>query len=227
MQNISITNGNRKKIKSAAEEVGGLNELAHLTKIKRRTLYDYVSDSTEPKASALVLIAEATGRSVDWLTGFSGSNSEFEAILARKRELADFSFVSRFTVRASAGRGLTAVLEEQKADRLAFKSDWLRRLDINPQFCSLITAVGDSQEPTIPDGSLMLVDLTPDPEIRSGRLYILLVDDDLLVKRINRRSDGAIELLSGNPAYPIETLPAKHVDRLNVAGRVAWVGRTI
>ncbi|AEQ50791.1 Phage repressor protein C, contains Cro/C1-type HTH and peptisase s24 domains [Pelagibacterium halotolerans] len=137
-----------------------------------------------------------------------------------------FSLIPRYSVSASAGTGLVA-LEERPLDQLAFRTDWLRDIGLNPAFCGLIKSAGDSMLPTIPDGAQLLVDLTPGQQLRSGYLYVVVLEGDLLVKRLNRRIDGTIELISDNPLYPKEIVDAQQLDRLTIPGRVAWIGHAV
>ncbi|WP_394701646.1 helix-turn-helix domain-containing protein [uncultured Roseibium sp.] len=60
------------RIRKAADEIGGLDSLAQLANVKRRTIYDYASNKTEPKISTLVEISRVTGVSVEWLAVGSG-----------------------------------------------------------------------------------------------------------------------------------------------------------
>lgn len=61
------------RIVAAAEQVGGLKALAEkLTDVSRRTLTDYANDKTEPRASDIAEICDATGVSVDWLVTGQG-----------------------------------------------------------------------------------------------------------------------------------------------------------
>lgn len=55
------------RIKEAADKVGGLNQLAERTAFARRTIGDWVSGSSEPKAGQIAKIALVTGVSVRWL----------------------------------------------------------------------------------------------------------------------------------------------------------------
>lgn len=138
----------------------------------------------------------------------------------------EFTLVPRFDISASAGHGLTALAEEV-TERLAFKSEWLRDMGLSPAFVGLVTCRGTSQEPIIKDGALMLVDMRRDQPIRSGCFYVIALDGDVLVKLINRRVDGAIELLSHNPAYPTETIDSQRLDKLTIPGRVVWAGQKL
>lgn len=82
-------------------------------------------------------------------------------------------------------------------------------------------------EPTIPNGSILLVDMVEGQKLRSGCLYIVVLDGDLLVKRLMRRVDGTIELISDNPIYPKEIIAPGYIDRISVPGRVVWFGRSV
>jgi phage repressor protein C with HTH and peptisase S24 domain len=137
-------------------------------------------------------------------------------------EAGGYTLIPRYAVNASAGNGLVA-LGEEVAERLAFNTNWLRSLGLSLAHVGLVTCVGDSQSPTIPNGALMLVDMSPDQQIRSGQFYVIVLDGDLLVKRLFRKVDGTIELISDNPIYQTETIQASYLERLNIPGRVAWV----
>lgn len=169
---------------------------------------------------------------MDWLlnaAAFDGSSSPVpsgQSQLLDGESMDGFTLIPRVGVSASAGRGLVALAEEI-TERLAFKTDWLREMGLSPQYCGLLTCSGDSQDPVIKDGALMLVDLRPDQQIRSGNFYIVALDGDVLVKLVNRRTDGTIELISHNPAYPTEVIDSQQLHKLSIPGRVVWSGQKL
>ena len=124
---------------------------------------------------------------------------------------------------ASAGHGL-AVPSEYPDSVIAFARHFLRDQGAAPDRCSVIRAKGDSMVPTIPDASLLVVDHSQ-IEISNGCIMVINVGGDLLVKRIRRRLDGLIELISDNPAYPPETIGRDTIEQLRVVGRVVYFGR--
>lgn len=79
-------------------------------------------------------------------------------------------------------------------------------------------------QPAIPDGSLLVVDHSQ-TEVKNGHIMVINVGEDLLVKRIRRRLDGLIELISDNPAYAPETLGPDMMQQLRVVGRVVYFCR--
>ena len=126
-------------------------------------------------------------------------------------------------VAASAGPGALAV-SEQSDSVIAFARSFLRDHGAVPDRCSIIRARGDSMAPTIPDASLLVVDHSQ-AEIANGCIMVVSVGDDLLVKRVRRRLDGQIDLISDNPAYPPETLQPAALQQLRVVGRVVYFCR--
>ena len=81
-----------------------------------------------------------------------------------------------------------------------------------------IRAAGDSMEPVIHDGDLVVLDRTS-AEPADGQAFVLRTGDGLIVKRLRRRG-AAWEMTSDNPDYQPRGVAAE--DR--VIGRVAWSG---
>ncbi len=79
--------------------------------------------------------------------------------------------------------------------------------------------------PTIPDAALLIIDHSQS-EVSNGCIMVINVGDDLLVKRVRRRLDGLIDLISDNPAYPPETIGADRIQQLRIVGRVVYFCRT-
>lgn len=136
---------------------------------------------------------------------------------------SDFTLVPRYAVSASAGAGLE-VISEQIVDHLAFRTEWLKAaMGLEPKKLALITARGDSMEPAIGDGDLMLLDLrelrTLDPSV-----YVVRVDQSLVAKRLQRLTDGRIRINSDNPLYCSETA---YPEEVQILGRVVWIGRKV
>lgn len=128
-------------------------------------------------------------------------------------------------IQASAGPGATVPATEQADGVVAFARPFLRDLGATPDRCSIIWARGDSMQPTIPDGSILVVDCSQ-TDVVNGCIYVLNVDDDLLVKRVRRRLDATIEIVSDNSMYPPESLRAEQLRHLRVVGRVVYFCRT-
>lgn len=76
------------------------------------------------------------------------------------------------------------------------------------------------------DGDLMLIDRGYD-RVMNGKIYVLVVNDTVLVKRINLLATGGVMLISDNERYPPELIALSDVNALGIEGRVRWYGRSI
>ena len=196
-------------------------------------LQNYLNGSV-PGIDKAAAIADATDVALSWLVTGQGPRNQAKGAAQvalvegfdENDDARDFTLVPRLEVSASAGHGLVAIAEEV-TERLAFKTEWLRDMGLSPMSVALVTCRGNSQDPVIKDGALMLVDTRPDQHIRSGCFYIIVLDGDVLVKLVNRRIDGTIELKSINPDYPTEVVDAQQLDRLHIPGQVVWAGQKL
>lgn len=118
---------------------------------------------------------------------------------------------------------------DQVVDHLAFKAHWIKQImGLDSSQLALISNRGDSMEPTLKEGDLLLLDQRGFPQqgrVRSDAIYVLLHGDDLVAKRLQCGFDGSITIQSDNPAYSTQVLPAEKSNLLNIVGRVVWVGR--
>ena len=108
---------------------------------------------------------------------------------------------------------------------MSFDPRFLRDQGATPEKCVVIWAHGDSMMPTIPDGSALIVDHSQ-TEVKNGSIMVIGVGEDLLVKRVRRRLDGLIDLISDNSAYAAETLGPDALQQLRIIGRVVYFCRT-
>lgn len=218
------------RIKAVIESVGGLARASEIAGVSHDTLAKWRDGRARPAFFGLATLAKAAGRTSDWvLTGEEpAGNARLPAAVGFDGEFAphEFTLVPRLEVTASAGHGLVA-LAESIIEQLAFRTEWLHEMGLSPGHLALVTCRGDSQDPIIKDGALMLVDTRPEQIIRSGCFYIIVLDGDVLVKAINRRVDGTVELISNNPAYPKEIIDSQQLDRLTIPGRVVWHGQKL
>jgi len=134
--------------------------------------------------------------------------------------------INRTAVRASAGPG-AIVSEEAGRPYFAFDERWLKALTASPSDkLSIIRVEGDSMAPTLNPGDDILVDLGDrEDRLRDG-VYVLRIDEALVVKRIALHPIGRrVTVQSDNPAYP--DWPDCDLGELSCIGRVIWAGRKL
>jgi phage repressor protein C with HTH and peptisase S24 domain len=134
--------------------------------------------------------------------------------------------VKRHPVMVSAGPG-ALVTEELGKPYFAFDERWLRALTpSSPANLSIVRVEGDSMAPTLNAGDDILVDLADAGERLRDGIYVLRIDEALVVKRIALNPVGRrITVQSDNPAYP--DWPDCGLEDIKPIGRVIWSGRRI
>jgi phage repressor protein C with HTH and peptisase S24 domain len=134
--------------------------------------------------------------------------------------------VKRHPVSVSAGPGALVTGEGGKAC-FAFDERWLKALTATPPSkLSIVRVEGDSMAPTLNSGDDILVDPgDPGERLRDG-IYVLRVDDALIVKRLALDPAGRrVTVQSDNPAHP--DWPDCGLGDVRPIGRVIWAGRRV
>ena len=130
----------------------------------------------------------------------------------------DFIPIPRFDVRASAGYG-SLINAEDAVGYYAYNRRFLKRRGLSPDMLAVIELRGDSMEPDLWDGDLMLINRAETVPM-DGLIYAVRFGDNLFVKRIQALPSGDVQLLSSNPRYPPIPIAQGELDRASIIGRV-------
>jgi phage repressor protein C with HTH and peptisase S24 domain len=214
-----------RRLREAIKLVGSARDAARLAGFPYGTLQNYVQGG-ELKLSNAISLARVTNVRLEWLATGEGpmqgeETGEVTTITAATPP--GHVLLPLLEARAAAGNhgGLRS---DQIVDFIAFSESFLKQtLRRAPQNLALLTASGDSMDPTIRDGDLLLVD-TSARRIEGSFIYVLAIGGGLLVKRIHLRRDGSVLLKSDNPKYDAEEVPAVETPTLEVLGQVVWQG---
>ena len=173
-----------------------------------------------------VRAAQVLGVSLDYLTGLTDDplpSAQLSALLGPgPRGAADAPGsrpVDTIELAAAAGGG-AMVFDETPVGRIWFRRDWLDGLGLDATQCSVIGVIGDSMEPTLPDGCKILVDRASRSR-RNGRIFVLRTGEGLVAKRL-ARTRSRWELRSDNEGHPALPWP----DETEIIGEVRWSATT-
>lgn len=89
----------------------------------------------------------------------------------------------------------------------------------NPKNLKTFTASGDSMNPTIEHGDLVLVDVG-DTNFVNGGIFLITIENEWFIKRLRKRITGELDIISDNSKYPIETLSVNTFKEICIKGRV-------
>lgn len=135
----------------------------------------------------------------------------------------DFVLIRQVNGKISAGNGF---LPDDSVDiQAAFRKDWIKRKGGKPDRMSLIKVDGDSMEPTLLSGDLVLVDHSRNTIASQGGIYAIAIDDEIMIKRVQPVfPDGKLRVISDNKQYdPFEI----ETGRVRVNGKVIWYAREL
>jgi phage repressor protein C with HTH and peptisase S24 domain len=126
---------------------------------------------------------------------------------------------------ASIGNNISRPKPMNAIERMTVSVSWLRsRVKFNGvNTLSLITAHGDGMEGTFSDGDTLLIDHSVH-DIAIDAIYVLTLNDELYIKRLQRCPDGTIQMISDNKRYAPHVIKSRSLSKLHVLGRVllAW-----
>lgn len=198
------------------------SDFADLIRVHKNTLGNYERDQRVPDADFLKRMA-GIGVNIHWLV--TGHGPAYMRQLEKQSPShadvgVEFQLVPQYDVEASAGGG-GIVEREAEIGKLAFRHQWLREKGLSAKDLVVIRVRGDSMAPTIYGGSIVLVDTRQDHVTDDG-IYVLLVGEHLVAKRLQVDLRGGLYIISDNPAYEEQHLTTKEAHELYIVGRVVW-----
>ena len=184
----------------------------------------------ESRHSALLMdgavkAAPKLGVSLDYLVGLTddptpSAELAIEGITPEIRQLPGARPVPVRRLRTAAGSGALDLDEEVKAYAY-FRHEWLSRHGLVAERCSSISVTGESMEPTLPEGCVILVDHNRRRRLK-GHIFVVRKSDGLVVKRAGKDDSDNWLLVSDHPAW--EPDPWGEAE---VIGEVKWMAREL
>lgn len=218
---INIQIGQR--LRAALEGRMTIAKAAEIAGVTPKTLQRWLSGQTGVDIAATSRICQAAGASlVNVISGMFDESGDWETHYPPTR-IGEKRIPMR-DIAASAGNG-KELLDMDPERTMTMPLDWLMSLG-DPDCMDIIRVEGDSMEPDLRDGDLVMIDQSQ-REIRDG-LFVVAVDDWLFVKRIRITGKSGLDLLSANPAYPPMSIDRgdDHTQlAVEVVGRVVWSAR--
>ncbi|SAZ04039.1 XRE family transcriptional regulator [Citrobacter amalonaticus] len=200
------------------------------------TIQRYESGERTADALFIAKVADASDMDERWIlrggdelqrqTSTSMTTTGITDVLGNAVDTGEFIFVPRYNVTAAAGYGAWND-DETPMYTVSFRRYWVTHyLRTDPRNLSVISVYGDSMEGVLNDKDVILIN-HEDRDPREG-IYVLRIDGQLLVKRVQRLPGGQLYVSSTNPAYQpftinLATLP----DDFDIIGKVVWYGRVM
>lgn len=205
------------------DRIGTLEKAGNLVSTTGEQVGKWRDEKAKAPFLAVAILAQAAGVSIEWLAFGTGAAAAGPPTpVSAEGDNDNVAFVPLLDVVASAGPGFENI-RPYAIDALPFPKSWLQRLGVPERYARFIDCRGDSMEPTILDGAIVLVD-TRFQQTRGDGIYVLLDGPNVRIKRIAVGWEGALQLLSDNERYEPEQLAPPDAEALRVAGKVVWAG---
>jgi len=161
------------------------------------------------------------GFSADWIMNGVGRMRTDEDV----HDLTGYSFLPLFAAVGEMGPGRCC--DEDIVDWRAFSDEWLRlELRSFASDLAIIVAAGDSMLPTICPGDILVIDHSK-RYLRGDGIYVLNINGNCMVKRVQIMYDNSIRIVSDNIAYPPQVVKNGDMESIYITGRVIWHGKRV
>lgn len=151
-------------------------------------------------------------------------DTSVDAILVGPRSIEQLDLVSVNEIDLAYGLGGTYSDIPIETHVLHFPRLWLESITRTPP--SMLTFArgrGDSMQPTLQDGDIVLIDHSMRTVREQDAIWALTVGDVAMIKRLRVRGE-MVRLLSDNDRVPTDDV---FHEEINVVGRVVFIGRRI
>ncbi|ELB2105249.1 helix-turn-helix transcriptional regulator [Vibrio parahaemolyticus] len=197
------------------------DELAHGVNLTKSTISQWELGKAYPKRKNIIQLSDFFDTTVEYLEHGIRTESELKEKESDDSEYCDEIKTIPFYhhVNAAAGSG---VRNSNESHRFIHIKE-LPCLNVQSLFC--ITASGDSMEPVIKHGSLLVID-SSQTNIVDGKMYVFQQDDFLRVK-IFSYEKNQIRVSSYNKEYGDEIYRFDELTNLKIIGKVVWFSTRI
>ncbi len=211
-------------------------KMGQILGVNKNTVAAYGEGKGNLKGIAIASIVKHFGIDAEWLTTgkgepFPGAREDYrEACGPESAQVVihpdippdEFVFIRQMRGKISAGGGIAP--DNAVNMVVAFRKDWVAKKG-SPDRMSLIKVQGDSMEPTLSSGDLVLVNHSRTVVLPQGGIYAIAIDDEIMIKRIQPLfHEKKLKIISDNSRY--ETIEVDPV-QIRINGRAIWYGREI
>lgn len=203
-------------------------QLADAVGVKQASISDLETGKSQ-SSSYSASIAKICGVDALWLEKGRGemlARAPAGAGALYSPKESDYAIIHQYSAVGECGGGYLNDHVEL-SEGLAFKRDWLARIGAKAENLAVIYATGDSMEPYIFDGDVVLFD-TSDTQPKHGQVYVVRRPDcSVSIKRLVQHLTGDWVIKSDNPDRSEERVSAETIHELPFVGRVIWRGGNV
>lgn len=215
-----------RRLRKAGTAYGSYEKIAQDGDIPLGTVQKLMRGAVDPRFSTMAKLCRTIGVTLDYVVyGLGAESGDWETESGDADSDPSLARIPVYDIRVSAGGGAEP-WDERPISTLAFKVEWLKRRFTDHERLAIFRVDGDSMEPELRHDDLLMVDQAQ-AEPRDG-LFVVRIDRQLLVKRVQIAGGKRLILTSANPVYtPVEIDTSKDKGGFAIIGKGVWIGRNI
>lgn len=217
--------GMESRIAAVADLYESRKQAAATAQVALSSLQRWISGDGMPAFGSVALLASGKGISLDWIATGQGEmfmGAKAQEAPAPAAESDTYAYIPLYDARCSAGSGAW----NERCNvlvNLSFTRYSLRKKGLTPSDLACLRVDGDSMVGLLDDGDTVMIDLSRNALEGEG-VYVVMLDDHLYAKRLQRQFDGSVLIISHNKEYQPMTVPKDRLAELHIIGRVVWAG---
>ncbi|WP_336143303.1 LexA family transcriptional regulator [Acinetobacter sp. 102] len=133
-----------------------------------------------------------------------------------------YVIIPHVDVKFSAGDGRIVEYDPVQNSKCTAQTwQWIQKKKVSPKHLITVDIDGDSMEPKIPNGSVVTLDKSINTldQVQSGKVYAIRYGNELKIKRLSKRFDGALIIDSDNPDYNREIVEVDQLEHISIIGK--------
>ena len=210
----------RERLLMLSKEYGGQTELSKRIDKSPAQISQWINGSADSKTGKARSMKSDTAREIEIALKLPRGWFDQPVESAHTTPQKGYIQLTLLDIKAEAGNGFDNNDYPKSVKLIEVSEKWAKnKLGHNLESISVITASGDSMQPTFNSGDWLFVDQAINFYEDEG-VYVYMSTEGLKVKRLQKLINGELLIISDNPNYTSETLKSHEIDSIKICGKV-------
>lgn len=210
----------RERLLMLSKEYGGQTGLSKRIDKSPAQISQWINGSADSKTGKARSMKSDTAREIEIALKLPRGWFDQPVESAHTTPQKGYIQLTLLDIKAEAGNGFDNNDYPKSVKLIEVSEKWAKnKLGRNLKSISVVTASGDSMQPTIHSGDWLFVDQAINFYEDEG-VYVYMSTEGLKVKRLQKLINGGLLIISDNPNYTSETLKSHEIDSIKICGKV-------
>ena len=210
----------RERLLMLSKEYGGQTGLSKRIDKSPAQISQWINGSADSKTGKARSMKSDTAREIEIALKLPRGWFDQPVESAHTTPQKGYIQLTLLDIKAEAGNGFDNNDYPKSVKLIEVSEKWAKNnLGHNLNSISVITASGDSMQPTFHSGDWLFVDQAINFYEDEG-VYVYMSTEGLKVKRLQKLINGELLIISDNPNYTSETLKSHEIDSIKICGKV-------